>query len=99
MAEIRRVWVVEEVPAGQELGQRQTTGRYALEGGVWAWLPPEDCTAAERAEWERVMGKLRDVGGEDLRHVVCYAGLLDHCRSPEEIKAYAQSDPETRVRA
>jgi hypothetical protein len=86
----RKVWVVEEVPTPEGYGQRQTMGRSVQrKDGSWRWVRPDDeLTAEERAEWNRVMEKLRDVGGEDLRHLVCCAGLLDHCTARSQITPY-----------
>ncbi len=90
MAETRRVWTIEEVPVPSgDLGQRQTVGTYELKGDLWHWLRPDDqLDEAGRAEWDRVMVALTNVNGEDLRHIVCFAGLLDHCQHPEDIRKY-----------
>ena len=46
-------------------------------------------TVEQVAEWNRVMNLLSNVNGEDLRHVVCAVGLLDHCLNPDLINDYA----------
>lgn len=92
MKELRRVWVIEEATDAVtgEIGQRQTMGTTSLhEDGQWSWDRPDDrLTPKQQAEWDRVMKMLQNVNGEDLRHVVCFAGLLDHCQRPESIKNY-----------
>jgi hypothetical protein len=42
--------------------------------------PDDRLSPAQQKEWDRVLDVLSNVGGEDLRHVVCFAGLLDHCK-------------------
>jgi hypothetical protein len=87
----RRVWVVEEILAdNREIAQRQTVGSYDLQpDDSWAWIRPnERLDTDQQTEWDRVMDALRDVNGEDLRHIVCFAGLLDHCLSPANIENY-----------
>lgn len=90
MATERRVWVVEEVDTGADIGQRQTMGTFSdNEDGTWHWDRPDNrLDEAGKQEWDRVMGVLSNVNGEDLRHVVCFAGLLDHCLSPQTREEY-----------
>lgn len=78
----RRVWTVEEVPLPQGgFGQRQTEGAFDENTDkTWYWVRPDErLNDAQRKEWDRVIGLLQKVKGEDLRHVICFAGLLDHC--------------------
>jgi hypothetical protein len=86
----RRVWVVEEVEADGQMAQRQTLGEYELQDdGSWAWVRPDERLPQQaRVEWDRVMDKLKNVEGEDLRPIVCSAGLLDYCLNPESIDNY-----------
>lgn len=77
-----RLWIVEEVPANDNYtGHRQTLGSYYLdEFSSWHWVRPDDkLNESQREEWDRIMDKLRDVNGEDLRHLTCFQGLLEHC--------------------
>jgi hypothetical protein len=76
----RRVWVVEETQSGFGLGQKQTLGTYLENEEGWRWVRPDFLlTDEQKAEWDRVLTLLKDVKGEDLRRLVCFAGLLDHC--------------------
>ena len=87
----RKTWTVEEIIVNvdnNEIGQRQTEGSFSVDDstGFWSWdRPDERLNMDQQAEWDRVMTALRTVGSqnEDLRHVVDFAGLLDHCLRPE----------------
>lgn len=87
---LRRVWVVEEVmDSSGNLGQRQSECRLEVSEKGWNWIRPDERLDEEqRKEWDRVMSNLKNVKGEDLRHIVCASGLLDHCLSPETRLAY-----------
>jgi hypothetical protein len=77
-----KMWVVEEVPLGDgKMGQRQTVGETGeMPNGNWYYVKPnERMNKDQQAEWDRVMGLLAKIKGEDLRGVICFAGLLDHC--------------------
>lgn len=90
----RRVWVVEEVPLQRgAVGQRQTEGAVAdNDDGTWRWVRPDErLTKDQQEEWDRVVGLLKKVKGEDLRHVICFAGLLDHCMNPKTRDEYSDS--------
>lgn len=89
MSSTRRVWIVEEVETPAGVAQRQTQGEYILnEDGGWRWIMPMDMTPEATEKWKRVMKRLSDVDGEDLRPVVCYAGLVDYCSEPKIIERY-----------
>lgn len=81
MSELRKSWLVQEVLlANGDIGQRQTVGVFNDNGDSWGWVRPDDrLDDVQKAEWDRVLSLLKNVGGEDLRHVVCFGGLLDHC--------------------
>lgn len=90
--EKRNVYVAEEVlNDNDEVARRQSTSSYTEnEDGSWHWDCPESKMTVEQvAEWNRVMNLLSNVNGEDLRHVVCAVGLLDHCLNPDLINDYA----------
>jgi hypothetical protein len=46
-------------------------------------------TDEAKAEWTRVMNVLKDVKGEDLRHLVSAVSLMTHCLEPNSIENYA----------
>lgn len=97
MAEmIRRVWLVKEVPDKTgELAQRQSMLTIAVDDQTdkWYWIRPDErLGAAGIAEWNRIMKLLENVHGEDLRHVVCGVGLMDHCLDPTSINCYCDND-------
>jgi hypothetical protein len=74
--------VIEEIPLeNDQTGHRQTMGEVETLDESWRWVRPDDrLSPAQQKEWDRVLDVLSNVGGEDLRHVVCFAGLLDHCK-------------------
>lgn len=88
--ETRKVWVIEEVEIEGKIGHRQSDSSYSLvNDGKWSWNVPEDRMTPEGvAEWNRVMGILKNVNGEDLRHVVCGVGLMTHCLDKSDIDCY-----------
>lgn len=84
MAEQNKLWVVEEVDVGNgNIAQRQTIGMVAnADDGSWCWVKPDErLTDPQKIEWDRVMNLLKNVNGEDLRHLTCFAGMLNHCTS------------------
>lgn len=88
---IYKLWVIEEQQVGDEIAHRQTIMHWAEreDDDSWHWIMPEerlDSTAQQ--EWDRVMGLLSDVNGEDLRHVVCGVGLMDHCLNNPDVTKY-----------
>lgn len=89
---IRKVHVIEEIdlPNG-DVGERQTPINITVnEDESWSWNMPESrLTPEQETEWNRVLTVLSNVNGEDLRHVVCGAGLMDHCVDPNIINKYA----------
>jgi hypothetical protein len=89
---IRKVHVIEEVDLSNgDVGERQTPINITVnEDGSWSWNMPEDrLTPEQEAEWNRVLTALSNVNGEDFRHIVCGAGLMDHCVDPSFINNYA----------
>lgn len=88
---IKKVWVVEEVESNGSLTHRQTESSYTDNAdGSWFWNPPTDRLGASGVEeWNRVMSLLKDVNGEDLRHVVSAVSLMTHCLDVNSIKNYA----------
>lgn len=87
---IRKVWVIEEVESEGSICHRQSDSSYTLgEDGKWTWNAPEDRLTPEAlVEWNRVMDLLKNVNGEDLRHVVCGVGLMTHCLDRNDIDCY-----------
>lgn len=87
----RKVWVVEEIEVDGSIAHRETVSSYnENKDGSWAWNVPEDrLTLEAKKEWNRVMNLLKDVKGEDLRHVVCGVGLMTHCLDPKSIDQYS----------
>lgn len=88
---IRKVHVIEEIDLENgDVGERQTPVEITVNAdGSWKWNMPESrLTPEQEAEWNRVLDVLSNVNGEDLRHVVCGAGLMDHCISPSVISGY-----------
>jgi hypothetical protein len=77
------LWLVEEMDSNNDgvLEQRQSVSSITVnEDGGWNWTRPDDRLAEGGvAEWDRVMNILKNVNGEDLRHIVCATGLMDHC--------------------
>jgi hypothetical protein len=92
MPEMRRVWVIEEVKEGETTGHRQTMGTYTLdddEDGSWHWDRPDDQLTEEgKKEWDRVVGLFKNVGGQDMRHLIDFSSLLDHCNDRWSIDCY-----------
>lgn len=82
----RRLWVVEEREVDGQIAHRQSAQTYTEnEDGSWHWdRPDERLTNDQKAEWDRVMALLANVNGEDLRHIVCATGLMDHCHGGAE---------------
>ena len=64
-----------------ESSRRQSTAHFLEdpESGAWKWCVPDVLDETQAAEWNAVMSLLSDVDGQDLRHVVCGVGLMDHC--------------------
>lgn len=91
--ESRRIWVVEQVQIDDgSLAQRQTEVFFTEnDDGSWHWNCPEDrLDEAGCQEWNRIMEIMKDVNGEDLRHIICGAGLMDHCFNPTGGSDYAE---------
>lgn len=92
----RKIWLIEEIDLdGGEIGHRQSLATYTEDesDGSWMWDAPEGrLTEQEMTEWQRVMALLSDVNGEDLRHVICAVGLMDHCHdsADTEIDQYGE---------
>jgi len=88
---VKKVWVVEEVESNGSLAHRQTESSYTENNdGSWFWNTPADRLGETGVEeWNRVMSLLRNVNGEDLRHVVSAVSLMTHCLNPDSIKNYA----------
>lgn len=86
----RKFWTVEEVELEDgSIAHRQTEISLTVEGDSWKWNCPADrLDAAGQAEWNRVINLLKNVNGEDLRHVVCGVGLMDHCFHPTQCEPY-----------
>jgi hypothetical protein len=86
----RKVWVIEEVESDGALCHRQSDSSYEIDqDGKWSWNAPADRLSTEAtAEWNRVMDLLKNVNGEDLRHVVCGVGLMSHCLDRSDIDCY-----------
>lgn len=87
----RKVWVVEEIATDAGIGQRQTEGSLNNNDSTskWSWIRPDNrLTVEQQTEWDRVLTALNNVNGEDLRHIVCFAGLLDHCLRPATTSDY-----------
>lgn len=85
----RRVWIIEELEVDGNIAHRQSVQAYTdvEETGDWHWDCPEERLAPEqKAEWDRIMDLLSNVGGEDFRHVVCAQGLMDFCFEKTETK-------------
>jgi hypothetical protein len=87
----RKVWVIEEVEVDGKICHRQIDSSYELnEDGTWCWNHPVDRFSSEdAAEWDRVMSALKNVNGEDLRHLVCGVGLMTHCLNKGDIDCYS----------
>jgi hypothetical protein len=88
----RKLWVIEEV--GLEDGgvaHRQSEAVFIDNTDEsWAWVCPSDrLDAAGQAEWTRVLNALKNVDGEDMRHLVCGIGLMDHCNHPGGCDPYS----------
>lgn len=85
-----KFWTIEEIELdGGGIAHRQTEMKVIKEENGWKWDCPVDrLDSAGQAEWYRVLNLLKDVNGEDLRHIVCGAGLMDHCFHPTECEAY-----------
>lgn len=89
----RNFWTIEEVPLeGGSIGHRQSQMNFMdFEDGSWNWVCPVDrLDETQVAEWNRVMGILQNVNGEDFRHIVCAVGLMDHCHHPDSCDPYAE---------
>lgn len=88
---VRKVWVVEELEVDGKIAHRETVTSYTEnKDGSWSWdIPTDRLSAPGKKEWERLMNLLKDVKGEDLRHLVCGAGLMTHCLDPKSIDQYA----------
>lgn len=87
----KKVWVVEELEVNGVIAHRQTESSYTEKAdGSWSWNVPEDRLTDEgKAEWTRVMNVLKDVKGEDFRHLVSAVSLMTHCLEPNSIENYA----------
>jgi hypothetical protein len=87
----RTIWVIEEREVDGQIANRESNCTYTeSENGSWSWdCPTARLSSAEAlAEWNRVMGLLSNVNGEDLRHIVCGVGLMDHCLNANQINNY-----------
>lgn len=86
----RKVWVIEEVEVDGNICHRQSDSSYELNNdGKWSWNAPSDRLTPEQVvEWNRVLDLLKNVNGEDLRHVVCGVGLMTHCLDESDIDCY-----------
>lgn len=93
----RKIWLVEEVTLeNEDVGHRQSLVEFneSEVDGSWFWVCPSDrLDEAGQAEWFRVLDLLKNVNGEDLRHIVCGVGLMDHCNNP--VPDYPYFDPNT----
>ena len=87
----RKVWVIEEIESDGAICHRQSDSSYEInQDGSWSWNAPLDRLGEEEAvEWNRVMDLLKNVNGEDLRHVVSAVGLMTHCLNRSDIDCYA----------
>ena len=87
----RKVLVIEEIEKEKKICHRQTEVYYEQnEDGKWNWIVPKDRLDADGLkEWNRIMDLLKDVHGEDLRHIVCGVGLLTHCLDNKNINCYS----------
>lgn len=92
MTTISRVWTVEEIDDNGRAAQRHAEGKMGEnEDGTWYWVRPDESLSDEqKAEWDYVMEVLKNVRGKDLRHVVCFSGLLDHCLNNHMINCYRE---------
>lgn len=79
--ETHRVWIVEEVLVDGKIAQRQSLATYQEDEKNWQWICPDILNEKQKEEWHRIMDVLSNVNGEDLRHIICGVGLLDHCLS------------------
>jgi|694.fasta_scaffold23901_2 hypothetical protein len=92
----RKFWGVEEVIIEDgSIAQRQTQISFQdNEDGSWHWVCPSDrLSEQQQEEWHRIMDRLKDVDGEDLRHIVCGVGLMDHCFGKEDLVMYEEPEP------
>jgi hypothetical protein len=86
----RKVWVIEEIESDGQINHRQTETSYDLkEGDSWSWSVPDSLNDDQKSEWSRVLNLLKNVNGEDLRHVVCAAGLMTHCYNESRTSDYS----------
>jgi hypothetical protein len=77
MAE-KRMWVIEEIDVDGQIDHRQTAITFSDITGDLS-RPDGRLGAAGEAEWDRVMLRMTNVLGEDLRHVINGVALMDHC--------------------
>lgn len=86
----KRIWVIEEIDSNGQVGQRQSMSLVNIDqDDNWCWARPDDrLSNSGIGEWNRVMAALKNVHGEDLRHVVCATGLMDHCNNTGNINKY-----------
>lgn len=85
----RKVWIIEELEVDGKLAHRQSVQSYTEDEttGEWEWDKPTDrLTIEQQEEWDRVMKLLKNIKGEDLRHLACAQGLMDHCFNHVEKK-------------
>ena len=75
---IKRLWVIEEVDIGDNIGHRQTAMEFEDITGELI-RPDSRLGAAAIAEWDLVMTQLSTLGGRDMRHIVNGVALKDHC--------------------
>ena len=88
----RKVWVIEEIELEDgQIAHRQSDSSYELnQDGTWNWNKPYDrMNDAAEQEWDRVLNLLKNVNGEDLRHVVSGVSLMTHCLDPQNIESYS----------
>jgi phage terminase small subunit len=88
----KNFWTIEEIELEDgNIGHRQTKLTFKnFKDGSWKWDCPEDrLDESCQEEWHRVMNLLKNVNGEDLRHLVCGTSLMDHCLNSSEYRKYA----------
>jgi hypothetical protein len=79
----KRIWTIEEYDGGK--AQRHTVMSKVVDPntGNWWWERPDDrLSADQKLIWDRVMNKLENVGGEDMRCLISPAALMTFCLNP-----------------
>lgn len=74
----KKLWVIREIPLGDKIAHRQSTIEYDCETSQLI-RPDDRLGEAGKEEWDRVIKRLSNLGGDDLRRIVDGPGLLDHC--------------------